>query len=330
MTGRSTLAYIDPLSQPEQLNGAMEIIRGWHDVPPPLKGAALAIGNFDGVHRGHLAVLNAAKAAAREAGCPCGVMVFEPHPRKFFQPDKPLFLLTTLERKLELLAAAGMDIAAVLPFDAELSSLGAEDFVRKVLVGAFGIRHAVTGYDFLFGRGREGDPAKLRHFGQAYDFGVTTVEAIGDSAEIFSSTRIRELLAEGNVAAAAEMLGYWWRVTGTVESGAGRGTGLGFPTANIRLDRDQALGHGIYAVRVDMAGGSHDGAAYLGTRPTFDAGPPLLEVFLFDFVGNLYGRRIEVEFIGFVRPDAKFRSGTDLAAQMQADCAKAREILARS
>jgi riboflavin kinase/FMN adenylyltransferase len=186
----------------------------------------------------------------------------------------------------------------------------------------------VTGYDFFFGKGREGTPEKLRTFGERYGFGVSVVEAVGDSGEIFSSTRIRELLAEGNVAAAADMLGTWWTVSGVVESGAGRGTGLGFPTANIRLDRDQALGHGIYAVHVIVNGARYDGAAYLGTRPTFDAGPPLLEVFLFDFDGNLYGRTIAVEFIGFVRPDAKFRSGTDLAAQMQVDVAKARALLA--
>jgi riboflavin kinase/FMN adenylyltransferase len=308
----------------------MDIIRGWHDVPPALKGASLAIGNFDGVHRGHRAVLDAAKAAALAKGCRAGVMVFEPHPRKFFQPDKPLFQLTPLERKLELFAQYGMDLAAVLTFDASLSSLSAEAFARDVLAGAFGICHASTGFDFFFGKGRDGNPTRLRAFGGAYRFGVTIVEAVGDSGEIYSSTRIRELLAEGDVSAAAEMLGYWWSVSGVVESGAGRGTGLGFPTANIRLDRDQALGHGIYAVRVVLNGERHDGAAYLGTRPTFDAGPPLLEVFLFDFDGNLYGRTIEVEFIGFVRPDAKFRSGTDLAAQMQADVAKARAILANT
>ncbi len=191
----------------------MDIIRGWHDVPPALKGASLAIGNFDGVHRGHRAVLDAAKAAALEAGCRAGVMVFEPHPRKFFQPDKPLFLLTPLERKLELCAEYGMEIAAVLSFDAELSNLSAEAFVREVLVGAFGIRHATTGYDFFFGKGRDGNSSRLRAFGETYGFGVTIVEAVGDSGEIFSSTRIRELLAEGNVAGAAEMLGYWWKVS---------------------------------------------------------------------------------------------------------------------
>jgi riboflavin kinase / FMN adenylyltransferase len=308
----------------------MDIIRGWHDVPPAQKGAALAIGNFDGVHRGHRAVLDAVKTAALEHGCRPGAMVFEPHPRKFFQPDKPLFVLTPLERKLALFEEYGMALTAVLPFDAELSSLSAEGFVRNVLVGAFGISHAVTGYDFFFGKGREGTPEKLRRLGERYGFGATIVEAVGDSGEIYSSTRIRELLAEGNVAAAADMLGAWWTVSGLVESGAGRGTGLGFPTANIRLDRDQALGHGIYAVRVLVDGARYDAAAYLGTRPTFDAGPPLLEVFLFDFDGNLYGKTIEVALIGFVRPDAKFRSGTDLASQMQADVAKAKAILAAS
>lgn len=307
----------------------MEVHHGWRDVPHSFKGGCFAIGNFDGVHRGHQAVLAAAKEIALEAGIAAGAMLFEPHPRKFFQPEKPLFALTPLQRKLELFAENGMDFAAVLPFDAELASLSADAFASEVLVCAFAVGHVTTGYDFFFGKGREGNPARLRELGAKHGFGVTIVEAIGDSGEIFSSTRIRELLAEGDVAGAADMLGHRWRVSGVVESGAGRGTGLGFPTANLRLDRDQALHHGIYAVRVRVNGAHYDGAAYLGTRPTFDAGAPLLEVFLFDFDGDLYGKEIEVEFVDFVRADAKFRSGTDLAAQMQADCAKAKAILAR-
>ena len=307
----------------------MEIIRGWRDVPAALKGASMAIGNFDGVHRGHRAVLDAARAAAAIAHCPAGVVVFEPHPRKFFHPQKPLFMLTTLERKLELFEAYGVEIAAVLPFGADLASLSAESFVRDVLVEGFGVRHASTGYDFFFGKGREGNPAVLRTLGNKYDFGVTIVEAAGGSGEIFSSTRIRELLAEGDVAGAADMLGHFWQVKGVVESGAGRGTGLGFPTANIRLEREAALGHGIYAVRVMVDGARHSGAAYLGTRPTFDAGAPLLESFLFDFDSDLYGRQITVEFVDFIRADAKFKSPDALMTQMKADCAKAQEILAR-
>jgi riboflavin kinase/FMN adenylyltransferase len=305
----------------------MDVIEGWSDVPSSAKGAAIAIGNFDGVHRGHQAVLTAAKDVARALGVRSGAMVFEPHPRKVFQPDKPLFRLTSLPRKLDLFREFGLDLAMVIPFDRELASLSADDFVRRVLVDGFGIRHAAVGFDFFFGRGRSGNPDILRQLGAQHGFGVTIVEPKGDAGEIFSSTRIRELLAEGDVAGAAEMLGHWWRVSGVVTGGAGRGTGLGFPTANLALDAGQALRHGIYAVRVHVGDRTMSGAAYLGTRPTFDSGPPVLETFLFDFDGNLYGEEIEVEFIAFVRGDAKFKSAEALSAQMEADCLKARELL---
>lgn len=307
----------------------MQILRHWRDIPPELKGASVAIGNFDGVHRGHQAVLDEAVGAAKALNSLAGVITFEPHPRKFFQPAKPIFTLTPLNMQLELFAAYGMGLVAVLPFDAEMANLKADEFVHDILVGGLDIKHCTTGYDFFFGKGREGNALMLRNFGDLYGFGVTIVGAVGDRGEIFSSTRIREMLAEGDVASAADMLGYWWQVRGLVESGAGRGAGLGFPTANIRLQEGQSLRHGIYAVRVVAGGQYHQGAAYLGTRPTFDDGAPLLEIYLFDFEGDLYGQEIQVEFIDFIRPDAKFRSGEDLAKQMQADCAKAMEIFAR-
>jgi riboflavin kinase/FMN adenylyltransferase len=200
--------------------------------------------------------------------------------------------------------------------------------VHDILVESLRLRHVTTGYNFFFGKDREGTPDILRSLGNKYDFGVTIVEAVGEAGEIFSSTRVRELLAEGDVAAAADMLGHFWQVKGKVENGAGRGAGLGFPTANIRLQREIALCHGIYAVRVTVNGQRHKAATYLGTRPTFDAGEPLLESFLLDFDGNIYGQEITVEFVDFLRADAKFKSPDDLAAQIQADCAKAREILA--
>lgn len=305
----------------------MEVIHGWRDVPSALQGASVAIGNFDGVHKGHRAVLDTAKAAAHTGGRPAGAVVFEPHPRKFFRPEKPLFLLTPLERKLELLQAQGMDIVAVLPFDAILAGLSADGFARAVLAEGLRIRHATTGYDFFFGKGREGTPEVLRALGNKYDFGVTIVEAVGVSGEIFSSTRVRELLAEGDVAGAADILGYFWRVDGVVEHGAGRGSDMGFPTANIRLRHETALSHGIYAVRVVVGAQKYNAAAYLGTRPTFDAGAPLLESFLFDFHGDLYGQAIAVEFVDFIRADAKFKSMEALMTQMQADCAKAQQVL---
>jgi riboflavin kinase / FMN adenylyltransferase len=308
----------------------MDVVRGWKSVPEGLKGASLAIGNFDGVHRGHRAVLDAAKAEALKLGIPMGVMVFEPYPLKYFQPDRLFFRLTTIARKLELLEACGCDLAAVIPFDRELAELSGEDFVRIILVDGFAIRQATVGFNFFFGKARGGNPNLLVMLGRQYGFDVTIVEPKGNAAEIYSSTRIRELLAEGDVAAAADMLGYWWRVRGVVEGGAGRGQGLGFPTANIRLEEGVALKHGIYAVNVYVDELKLQGAAYLGTRPTFDAGLPILETFLFDFEGNLYGKTIDIEFIAFVREDAKFRSSESLSAQMAADCAKAKTILDRT
>jgi riboflavin kinase/FMN adenylyltransferase len=272
-------------------------------------------------------VLNAAKAKAVELDASAGVMVFEPYPRKYFQPQRPLFRLSTLARKLELFAVLGCDFTAVIPFDRTVAELTAENFIRLILIEAFAIKHASVGYNFFFGKARTGNPRVLTEEGRHLGYEVTVVEPQGEAGEIFSSTRVRELLAEGDVTAAAEMLGYWWKISGVVEGGAGRGQGLGFPTANIRLEEGVALKHGIYAVYVYVDGRQLQGAAYLGTRPTFDAGLPLLETFLFDFEGDLYGKTIEIEFIAFVREDAKFRSGETLAAQMAADCAKAKDIL---
>jgi riboflavin kinase / FMN adenylyltransferase len=305
----------------------MDVVQGWHVVPPHLRGAALAIGNFDGVHRGHRAVLSAAKAKAAARGLRMGVMVFEPYPRKFFQPQRPFFRLSNLPRKLKLLSACGCGFTAVIPFDETVAELSAAEFVQEILVSAFAIKHATVGYNFFFGKDRGGNPAALAEEGRGHGFDVTVVQPQGQAGEIFSSTRVRELLAEGDVEAAAEMLGYWWRISGVVESGAGRGQGLGFPTANIRLEEGVSLKHGIYAVHAYCGGQQLQGAAYLGTRPTFDAGLPLLETFLFDFDGDLYGKMLEIEFIAFVREDAKFRSAESLSAQMAADCAKAKAIL---
>ncbi len=305
----------------------MEVIHGWRAVPAHLKGASIAIGTFDGFHRGHRAVVEQAKAKAREHRGLAGIMMFEPYPRKYFQPERSFFRLTTLPRKLQLAEEFGCDLCAVIPFEREVAQLTAEEFVRIILVESFGIRHASVGFNFYFGKGRGGNPAVLQELSRTYGFGVTIVEPTGNAGEIFSSTRIRELLAEGDVAAAAEMLGYWWSVSGIVEGGAGRGQGLGFPTANIRLEEGVTLKHGIYAVNVHVDGETLQGAAYLGTRPTFDAGLPILETFLFDFDGNLYGKAINIEFIAFVREDAKFRSAEALTSQMAVDCAKAKAIL---
>jgi riboflavin kinase/FMN adenylyltransferase len=305
----------------------MILLNGVASVPPSARGAVLAIGNFDGVHRGHQALLRAAREEAARLGAPAGVMLFEPHPREFFQPDKPHFRLTPLERKLALLAEFGLDLAVVLTFDAALAGLAAEDFIQRIVVAALAARHVVIGYDFRFGKGRAGDPETMRRAGEALGFGVTVVAQVGEAGEVFSSNAIRAELAQGDVAGAAQMLGHWWRLSGRVIGGFKRGAGLGFPTANLALAPGTALAHGIYAVRVHVDGNVYPAAAYLGTRPTFDDGAPMLEVFLFGFDGDLYGREIAVEFIDFVRADAKFASIETLKAQIAADCARAQAIL---
>jgi riboflavin kinase/FMN adenylyltransferase len=274
--------------------------------------------------------LAAAKDTGRELGAPAGALIFEPHPREFFHPEEPHFHLTPLKRKLELFDRLGLDVAVVLAFDAALASLSADDFIADVLVQGLGVRHVVIGHDFFFGKGRTGTPGTMRAEAQRFGFGITVVEPVGEDGEVFSSSAIRLRLAQGDAKGAARLLGVWWRVAGTVVGGAKRGAGLGFPTANVPLPRGTALGHGIYAVRVYAGAERYDGAAYLGTRPTYDDGMPVLEVFLFGFDGDLYGRDIEVEFIDFIRADRKFASDAELIKQMQADCDSASALLAKA
>lgn len=315
----------------------MLVVTGSDAVPDQAKGAVLAIGNFDGVHRGHQALIATTRERAAKLGALAGVIVFEPHPREFFQPTEPHFHLTPPLLKLRRLEQLGLDLVVVLKFDKSLSSLTANQFIETVLVDRLAPRHIVIGYDFFFGKGRLGTPDTMRLAGQELGFGVTVVSPVAEDGEVFSSTTIRLKLAQGDVRGASLALGDLWRVRGRVVGGAHRGTGLGYPTANIALERGTALAHGIYAVWVDIpddrSQGSeapakrYMGAAYLGTRPTFDNGGPLLEVFLLDFDGDLYGREIEVAFVDFIRGDRRFGSADELVAQMQVDCAKAREIL---
>jgi riboflavin kinase/FMN adenylyltransferase len=318
------------MAVPIEIAPRMIVLYGIDNVPPAARGAVLAIGNFDGVHRGHQALLRAAKQEAARLGAPAGAILFEPHPREFFQPDKPHFRLTPIERKLALLEQFCLDLAVVLTFDAALAGLSAQDFIERIISRALAARHVVIGYDFRFGKGRVGDPEAMRREGGARGFGVTVVAQVGEAGEAFSSNAIRAELAQGDVAGAAQMLGHWWRVSGRVIGGFRRGAGLGFPTANIALPPGTALAHGIYAVRVHVDGEVYAGAAYLGTRPTFDDGAPTLEVFLFGFDGDLYGKEIAVEFIAHVRADAKFASAEALKDQIAKDCARAQALLEKA
>jgi riboflavin kinase/FMN adenylyltransferase len=306
----------------------MDVFHGYDQVPPHARGASVAIGNFDGVHRGHQALIARARGEAAPLAAPTGAVVFEPHPRELLQPARPLFTLTPLSQKLKLLERYGVDVTYVLPFARDLAQMSAAAFVERVLVAGLGVRHVVIGYDFLFGKSRAGNAQQMAELGETFGFGVSIVPPVGSGGEVYSSSAVRAELAQGDVEGAAEMLGHRWKVEGIVQGGARRGTGLGYPTANIALGKGAALAHGIYAVHVDVEGRRYQAAAYLGTRPTFDDGSPVLEVFLFDFDGDLYGRRIEVEFVDFLRGDRKFDSLDALKTQMDIDCARAREVLA--
>jgi riboflavin kinase/FMN adenylyltransferase len=296
----------------------------------PLAGAVVAIGNFDGVHRGHRAVIGAALKRARSLGRKAAALTFTPHPRLFLRPQDSLFQLSSERDKLRLLAATALDGAIVMTFDAALAATPAEDFVTKILAGALGIGGAAIGFDFHFGKNRGGSPAFLAAQGEQLGFAVDVVSPLEDEGTPVSSGSVRAALAAGRVVEAAELLGAPWFVSGEVIHGEKRGRELGFPTANLKLDPACGLKHGIYAVRVDIAGKRHDGVASFGRRPMFDDGAPLLEVFLFDFDGDLYGRTIDVAFIGWIRHEQKFESIEALTQHMTADAAQARDALKRA
>lgn len=298
--------------------------------PGPLAGAVVAIGNFDGVHRGHRAVIGAALKRARSLGRKAAALTFTPHPRQFFRPQDNLFLLSSGRDKLRLLSATGLDGAVVMTFDAALAATSAQDFIARILVGSLGIGGAAIGFDFHFGHNRAGSPAYLAEQGAKLGFAVDIVPPLEDEGRPVSSGTVRTALTQGKVVEATELLGAPWFVSGEVIHGDKRGRDLGFPTANIRLDPSCGLKHGIYAVRMAVDGKRYDGVASFGRRPMFDNGAPLLEVFLFDFSGDLYGKTVDVAFIGWVRHEQKFDTIDILKRQMEGDAAQARDALARS
>jgi len=296
------------------------------------KGAVVAMGNFDGVHLGHRAVIDAALQMGRSHGRPALALTFEPHPRRFFSPNTPQFRLTDEVGKLRLLAGTGLAGAVVMTFDKARAGTTAQDFIHHDLIERLGISGIAVGYDFHFGKGRVGSPSLL--VSEAPRLGIEVdVQAHIDIAERpVSSSAIRMALAEGQIDDATLMLGGPWFVTGEVIHGEKRGRDLGYPTANIGLDKNCGLKHGIYAVRVGLNQGKDqvrfEGVASFGRRPTFDNGAALLEVFLFDFKGDLYGNRLDIAFIGFIRDELKFATIDALVRQMDDDSARARAVLA--
>ncbi len=292
------------------------------------KGAVVAMGNFDGVHRGHRAVIGACLDMARIRKAPAFAVTFEPHPRKFFAPDAPQFRLTDERGKLRLLAGAGLDGAVVLRFDANRAATTAHDFIQHELIDRLGVQGIAVGYDFHFGKGRGGSPAMLVGEAPALGIEVDVQPHIDFGEHPVSSSAIRKALEDGDIAAATDMLGAPWFMTGEVIHGEKRGRDLGYPTANIRLDPECTLKHGIYAVRVSRGGKHYDGVANFGRRPTFDNGAPLLETFLFDFKDSLYGEELDIAFIAFIREEQKFDSIEALIRQMDDDSSRAKAALA--
>jgi riboflavin kinase/FMN adenylyltransferase len=299
--------------------------------PPGLEGAVVAIGNFDGLHRGHAGVIVRALGLAKRLGRPCVLLTFEPHPADFFAGKRVIFRLTPREAKEAILDRMGVDGMIVLTFDAPLAGLSAEDFVREALVRRLAVGGVVAGYDFHFGAKRAGTPEFLKEAGARHGFAVEIVDKItydaSGSLDAVSSTAIREALESGDVRRARELLGHPFLIEGEVVGGAKRGRELGFPTANIVPDPSCRLKHGIYAVTMNVEGVTYGGVASFGRRPTFDDGPALLEIYLFDFVGDLYGKMAEVAFVDFIRGEEKFDSAEALVEQMNKDAARARDVL---
>jgi riboflavin kinase/FMN adenylyltransferase len=307
----------------------MERLDGGSAVPAPFRGGIVALGNFDGFHKGHQAVVGRAVARARAEGRPALVATFDPHPMRFFRPDSPWFRLTTMDQRARLFAAAGVDAMYVFRFDAEFAAATPEAFVTDWLAGRLGAAGVVTGEDFTFGRNRGGDVRLLAQLGSANGFTAEAVAPVTEDGLPVSSSRIREALRAGDCETAARLLTRPFTIEGLVEHGDKRGRTIGYPTANLALDRYLRPRFGVYAVRGRLEDGRIlDGAANLGIRPTFEPPKELLEPYFFDFSGDLYGQTIAVELISFLRPEAKFERVEALVAQMDLDCAEARRRLA--
>lgn len=306
----------------------MQILRTLTSVDPAQRGASAAIGNFDGVHRGHAHVI----ALAQRPDMPLGVLTFEPHPREIFSPSSPAFRLMNAEARANRLEKLGVDILFELPFEPALYELSAEAFARDILQAGLGLRHVVVGEDFRFGKGRRGTAAMLQEMGPDLGFEVSVAGLLKGELGAVSSTAIRQALSDGHPRDAAAMLGHWHRIEGPVIHGDKRGRDLGYPTANMALDALHVPRMGVYAVLVDVLSGPHAGSytgvSSIGVRPMFNGQVPNIETFLFDFKGDLYGADLSIGLVEFLRPEAKFDDLPGLIAQMDRDSATSREILA--
>ena len=310
----------------------MKTIRDYKFVSPADKGASVAIGNFDGVHLGHMVVIERARETATKFGVDSGVLTFEPHPRELFQPDADPFRLMSSETRAHRLEKLGLDCLYEIGFTQGLAQMTADEFAKEVISEGLGLTHVVVGEDFRFGKGREGDAQMLERLGMRYGFGVSIAELMHLDVGEVSSTAIREALSEGRTRDAAKMLGHWHRVDGPVIQGDQRGRDLGYPTINMSIEGLHPPKFGVYAVQVDVLGGPHkglyQGAASIGVRPTFGINTPNIETYLFDFQGDLYGAEVSVALVRYLRSEEKFDNLEALISQMDSDVSAARKILA--
>ena len=308
----------------------LRLIKGWKDLPAGDRGASVAMGNFDGVHRGHQQVIALAAKAAGELGCPLGVITLDPHPRIYFRPEEPAFLLMKADQQARALEAMGVDILYVLPLDAELANMSDRQFAQSVLHDGLGARNVAIGFDNSFGKDRTGSPATMRAYGAEMGFGVSVAEAVEDGAgEKFSSTGVREALRGGRPEVAAAILGRPFAIEGAVQRGRQLGRKLGFPTANVALGDYVIPRFGVYATRTRLPDGRDiPGVANIGINPTIEGvRAPLLEVWLFDFDEDIYDQVIETDLIAFLRPELKFDGLEEMTVQVMKDAKQARDLL---
>ena len=312
----------------------MKIFRRFKKLQSSYQGASVALGNFDGLHLGHAGVIKRAAEIANSRGVPLGVLTFEPHPVTVLRPKLQLRRLAPFRTKVRLLKEFGVEILYMLPFSKEFSQLSASQFVTEVLVKKLNVSEIVMGYDYRFGKGRRGDHTFLLEQGKSMGFGVTEVAGIGDTGKIYSSTRVREFIGAGKFNQATAVLGHIWEVEGRVRHGDARGRQLGYPTANIVFGNHVVPAYGIYAVwcGVQVNGVTEwvPGVANVGIRPMFRLQTPLLEVHLFDYDDDLYGKYLRVAFLSWIRPEQGFDNVESLVTQMDADCCLARTILSKS
>lgn len=306
----------------------MRIFRSLDDVPHPPDATAVTIGNFDGVHLGHREMFRRVVSRARDMGGFSLVVTFSPHPLKVLVPDHPLRLINTYEEKETLIGASGVDALLVIPFHRELAAMAPDRFVREVLVRTLGMRHLVVGYDYGFGQGRSGNTALLRTLGEECGYTLELLEPIGNGSIVYSSTAVRRMVEEGNVAGTVAILGRHFSLEGTVTHGHHRGRGLGFPTANLVTDKELIPRDGVYAVKVKLGDVIHDGACNIGSNPTFSDGGRSIEVFIFDFDGELYGTTLRLYFMERIRDEQAFADVQQLATAIARDVERCRQILA--